>query len=74
MKRAVTLGLAGLILVSAVLYFPISAAGHDVAECYRDHETCRELAFNMNASWVRVALTLTLCDIALGKCILAVKA
>ncbi len=72
MKRVATLALAGLILVSAALYFPMTAAAHDVAECYRNHETCRELAFNMNASWVRVALTLTLCDLALGKCILAV--
>ena len=72
MKRAAILALAGLILVSAVLYFPMTAAAHDVAECFSNHVTCRELAFNMNASWVKVALALTLCDIALGKCILAV--
>lgn len=74
MKRAVTLALAVLVAASAALYFPVAAAAHDVTECYRDHEACREHALNMEASWFRIALVLTVCDIALGKCILAVKA
>ena len=74
MKKVLLLAMAGLILVSAALFFPVTLRAHDVTECYRDYAACREHAFNMDASWVKMALALTLCDIALGKCILAVKA
>jgi hypothetical protein len=73
MKKVLLLAMAGLILVSAAIFFPVTLRAHDVAECYRDHEVCREHAMNMDAPWVKVALALTVCDIALGKCILAVK-
>jgi hypothetical protein len=70
MKRAFSLALAGVILCSSVLFFPLTADARDVNECYNNHEACRERAFNMNASWTKIALALTVCDIALGKCIL----
>jgi hypothetical protein len=73
MKKALLLALAGLILVSSALFFPLAVSAHDVNECYRDHQVCRERALNMDASWTKIALLLTVCDIALGKCILAVK-
>ena len=73
MKRTLPLALAGLMLLSAPLYFPTAAKAHDVNECYRDHQVCRERALAMDAPWTKVALTLTVCDVALGKCILAVK-
>jgi hypothetical protein len=72
MKKAILLVLAGLIFVSSALFFPLAANAHDVNECYRDHQVCRERALNMEAPWTKIALTLTVCDIALGKCILAV--
>jgi hypothetical protein len=72
MKKAFVLAMAGLILVSSALFFPLAVSAHDVNECYRDHEVCRERALNMEAPWTKVALLLTVCDIALGKCILAV--
>jgi hypothetical protein len=73
MRKTLLLTLAGLILVSAALFFPVTATGHDVAHCYKDHVVCREQAFNMNAPWYKIALALTACDVALGKCILAVS-
>ena len=73
MRKTLLLTLAGLILVSAALFFPLTVAGHDVEHCYKDHVVCREQAFNMNAAWYKIALALTVCDIALGKCILAVN-
>jgi hypothetical protein len=73
MKKIFLLGLAGLMLLSSVLFFPLAVSGHDVNECYGDHQACRERALAMDAPWTKVALALTVCDIALGKCILAVK-
>jgi hypothetical protein len=73
MKKVFMLALAGLVLLSSVLIFPLAVSGHDVNECYRDHQVCRERALNLNAPWTKVALVLTVCDIALGKCILALK-
>ena len=73
MKKTFPLALAGLLLLSAALYFPVAAKAHDVNECYRDHQVCRERALAMDAPWTKVALALTVCDVALGKCILAVK-
>jgi hypothetical protein len=73
MKKVFLLALAGLILFSSVLFFPLAVSAHDVNECYRDNEVCRERALDMDAHWIKVALVLTVCDIALGKCILAVN-
>jgi hypothetical protein len=73
MKKACLLALAGLILLSSVLFFPLAANAHDVNECYRDHQVCRERALNLDAPWTKIALLLTVCDIALGKCILDLK-
>jgi len=71
MKKLAVLALAGLVLVSAALFFPSAAAGRDLDECYRDHQRCRENALNLDAPWYKVTIILTVCDLALGKCILA---
>ena len=70
MKKLACLALAGLVFVSAVLFFPTAAAGRDIEECYKDHLTCREGALNLDAPWYKVTLILTVCDLALAKCIL----
>ena len=70
MKMLAVLALAGLVLVSAALFFPTSLAAHNVNECYRDHQDCRENALNLDAPWYKIMLILTVCDIALGKCAL----
>lgn len=70
MKKAVAVALAGIVLLSAGLFFPRPVAAHDVGHCYDDYDACRVRAFNMDASWFKMTLALTLCDIALGRCIL----
>jgi hypothetical protein len=70
MKKLAVLALAGLVLVSVALFFPTSLAGHDVNECFQNHQDCRENALAMDAPWFKVMLILTVCDIALGKCAL----
>jgi len=70
MKKLAALTLAGLVIVSAALYFPMSLAAHDVNECYKDHLDCRVNALNLDAPWYKVMLILTVCDVALGKCAL----
>ncbi len=72
MKKLAVVALAGLILVTPALFFPESAAAEDSGECFRDHMVCRENALNLDAPWYQVMLFLTLCDLALAKCILAV--
>ncbi|MFO7732884.1 MAG: hypothetical protein R6X21_04460 [Candidatus Aminicenantes bacterium] len=70
MKKLIVAVLAGLILLSAVLIFPPSASAEEVGGCFQEHVTCREHALNMDAAWYQVTLFLTLCDLALVKCIL----
>jgi hypothetical protein len=71
MKKLAVLALAGLVLVSAALFFPTSLAAHDVNECFENHQDCRENTLNLDAPWYKVMLILTVCDFALGKCALA---
>jgi len=70
MKRAVALALAGLCLLSSFLFFPQAAQARVADECFGNWNRCRVNAFNMDVSWFRMALTLTVCDIGLGKCII----
>jgi len=70
MKKAVALALAGLVVFSAVWFFPRAAEARDSAECYRNYGTCRNNAFGMDVGWVRMTLLLTVCDVGLGRCLL----
>jgi hypothetical protein len=70
MKRAIALALAGLCLLSSFLFFPQAAQGRLPDECYGNWNRCRVNAFNMDVSWFRMALALTVCDVGLGKCII----
>ena len=70
MKRAVALALTGLCLLSSFLFFPQAAQGRVADECYSNWSRCRVNAFNMDVSWYRMTLVLTVCDVGLGKCIL----
>jgi hypothetical protein len=72
MKKLAVVALAGLVLVAPALFVPANAAAEDSGDCFQDHMTCRENALNMDAPWYQVTLFLTLCDLALAKCILAV--
>jgi hypothetical protein len=70
MKRAVALALVGLCLLSSFLFFPQAAQGRIVDECFSNWNRCRVNAFNMDVSWVRMTLVMTVCDIGFGRCIL----
>ena len=70
MKRAVALALVGLCLLSSFLFFPQAAQGRIMDGCFGNWNRCRVNAFNMDVSWVRMTLVMTVCDIGLGRCIL----
>lgn len=73
MKKALLLALAGAIVLSSALYFPLSLSAQSVNGCYANYYACREKALGLDAPWTKVALLLTVCDLALGKCILFAK-
>jgi hypothetical protein len=72
MKKAIALVLASALLLSAALYFPGSAGAQTrSATCYREWNGCRTGAFEQDVSWWKLALILTVCDVGLGRCLLA---
>ena len=70
MKKAVAHALAGLVMFSAVWFFPRAAEARDTAVCFSNYSTCRNSAFGMDVGWVRMTLVLTVCDLGLGRCLL----
>ncbi len=72
MKKVAALILVGAVLLTAALYFPARSTAHEVGGCYGDHLKCRENAFNLDTTWYKMMLALTVCDIMLGKCLLTV--
>jgi len=71
MKKLTVVAIAGLVFLSAALFVPAAAAAES-GTCFEDHMFCRENALNMDAPWYQVTLVLTLCDLALAKCILRI--
>ena len=71
MKKTVAVWMTCLFVMSAVLLFPTAAQSSDPVKCFQDHSRCRENALSMDAPWWKAALYMTICDIALAKCILA---
>lgn len=70
MKKAIALALAaGFVLSFFVLFVP-QAVSHDADYCYDNWERCRNRAFESDEGWFRKAIMLTVCDLALGKCLL----
>lgn len=70
MKQKVGLALLALLVVALlVLPFLVAAQSHS-DYCYDEWERCRERAFEADVGWFKMALMLTVCDIALGKCLL----
>lgn len=70
MKKVVALALAGLVMLSVVCFYPRPAEARDTAVCFSNYNTCRNNAFSMDVSWVRMTLVLTVCDFGLGRCLL----
>lgn len=71
MKKLIAVSLTALIVFAVVAFFPTAVAAHDMQHCYNDYEICRANAFSNSMNVVKTTFALTVCDIALGKCILA---
>ncbi len=69
MKKAAALTLVGFLLVSILFISPVSLRA-DTDRCFDEHETCRTRALNSGAGVLKMTLILTVCDLALGTCIL----
>jgi hypothetical protein len=70
MKKPFALALAGLVALSMFFFYPGAVEARDTAICFGNYNTCRSNAFAMDASWVKVTLVLTVCDLGLGRCLL----
>ncbi|HPW16997.1 MAG TPA: hypothetical protein PLP83_01305 [Candidatus Aminicenantes bacterium] len=70
MKKLAMLVLAGLVLATVTATFAMSPRVNDQSLCNKNHLECREFALNLDEPWYKVALMLTVCDIAFGKCAL----
>jgi len=71
MKRAIALTLAVMFFLSAFIWIPQSSSARQPADlCYDDWEACRSRAFESEQGIIRTTLWLTVCDFALGKCLL----
>jgi hypothetical protein len=71
MKRAIALTLAVVFFLSVFIWIPQSSSAVTHADlCYDDWEACRSRAFESEQGIIRTTLWLTVCDFALGKCLL----
>ena len=71
MKKAIALTLAVVLLLSAVLFFPlVSAAALPANACWDNWEVCRVRSFQAEEGVLRTTIMLTVCDVGLGKCLL----
>jgi hypothetical protein len=70
MRKAIAVTLAVAFFLSALLSLPQSSWATKADVCYDDWESCRSRAFESDEGIVKTALWLTVCDVALGKCLL----
>jgi hypothetical protein len=71
MKRAIAGTLAVMFFLSVFLWLPQSSAALQSADlCYDNWESCRTRALESDEGIIRTTLWLTVCDVALGKCLL----
>ncbi|MGB9836439.1 MAG: hypothetical protein ACPLRX_06850 [Candidatus Saccharicenans sp.] len=71
MKKTVALTLSAVLLFSLFLLFPrVSKAAVSADECWNNWERCRTRALESDLGTIRTTLALTVCDIALGKCLI----
>jgi len=71
MKKAIAGTLAVMIFLSLFLWFPQSSSALSRADiCFDDWESCRTRALESDEGFIKTTLWLTVCDVALGKCVL----
>ncbi len=72
MKKLAILALTGLVLASAAVSFAaVLPPLNNQTDCNTNHQKCREYTLGMDAPWWKVAVILTACDVAFGKCMLS---
>jgi len=71
MKKLAFLALAGLVVLGSVGSFAGPPDLNNQTDCNSNHQKCREYVFNLDEPWLKVAIMLTGCDIAFGKCMLS---
>ena len=71
MKRILALLVLSAVVITAALVVVAAARPpRTVGECYDNWEACRIEALSRDASVIQTTLMLTVCDIALGRCII----
>ena len=69
MKKAIALTLAAVLFLSVLIFFPRSTYA-EADRCYNDWSRCRARALDSGEPWYKVTLFLTVCDGALGWCLI----
>ncbi|MCI4445125.1 MAG: hypothetical protein JHC32_03760 [Candidatus Aminicenantes bacterium] len=70
MKKAVALTLSTLFILSAFLFIPAASQTNPADSCWNNWERCKARALASDYGVIRTTLALTLCDIALGNCLM----
>lgn len=71
MKKALAVTMTTIILFSTLSLIPLASQSVNPADsCWDNWERCRARALQSDFGTIRTTLALTLCDIALGKCLL----
>lgn len=71
MKRVLALLLLSIVVVTAALVVTATARPpRTIGQCYDNWEACRIEALSRDATVIQTTLMLTVCDIALGRCII----
>ncbi|MBC7365181.1 MAG: hypothetical protein JHC32_07790 [Candidatus Aminicenantes bacterium] len=71
MKKALALTLSVLFILSIFLLIPTSSKAATKADiCWDDWERCRTRALESDLGVVRTTLALTVCDVALARCLM----
>lgn len=71
MKKALAVSLSAIILFSTLSLIPLASQAVNPADsCWDNWERCRARALESDLGTIRTTLALTLCDIALGNCLL----
>lgn len=69
MRQGILVGLLILLAVALLVWPMILAAQSHADHCFDEWERCRERAFASDAGWIKTTLMLTVCDVALLKCL-----
>jgi hypothetical protein len=69
MKKAVALMLAAVLFLSVFLFLP-RASFADADDCFDNWERCRQRSFYADEGWLRTTIMLSVCDFALGRCVI----